>query len=177
MPKSFQWITLLLIESIYFASIRVKGPHTLVWIIPSKSTGPLGCMSKIQIHWTSGKHVQISNPLDLWDACPNLNPLDLCEACPKFNPLDLWEARPNSNPSNLWEARLNLWMRLILSETRYPRLQFEHKNKTIPIRVESNMIIQSWFYRLLQQIRENRILTCSSLPPIFTFNAPDFPQT
>ena len=105
MPKSFQWITLLLIESIYFASIRVKGPHTLVWIIPSKSTGPLGCMSKIQIHWTSGKYVQISNPLDLWDACPNSNPLDLCEACPKFNPLDLWEARPNSNPSDLWEAR------------------------------------------------------------------------
>ena len=107
MPKSFQWITLLLIESIYFASIRVKGPHTLVWIIPSKSTGPLGCMSKIQIHWTSGKHVQISNPLDLSDACSNSNPLDLCEACPKFNPLDLWEARPNSNPSDLWDARPN----------------------------------------------------------------------
>ena len=59
MPKSFQWITLLLIESIYFVGIRVKGPHTSVWIIPSNSIGPLGSTSKFQIYRTSGKHIQI----------------------------------------------------------------------------------------------------------------------
>ena len=67
-------------------------------------------------------------------------------------------------------------MRLIFLETRYSALQFEHKNETIPIRIESDMIIRSWLYRLLQQLRENRILACSSLLPIFPFNAPDFPQ-
>ena len=61
MPKSFQWITLLLIESIYFAGIRVKGPHTSVWIIPSNSIGPLGSTSKFQIHRTSEKHIQTLN--------------------------------------------------------------------------------------------------------------------
>ena len=53
---------------------------------------------------------------------------------------------------------LNLWMRLIFPKTRHPRLQFEYKNKTIPIRIESNMIFQSWLYMLLQQLRENRTL-------------------
>ena len=65
MPKSFQWITLLLIESIYFAGTRVKGPHTSVWIMPSK------------------------NPSDLWEACPNFKSMDLWEAHPKFKSLDL----------------------------------------------------------------------------------------
>ena len=37
---------------------------------------------------------------------------------------------------------LNLWMRLIFLETRHLGLQFAHKNKTIPIRIESKMIIQ-----------------------------------
>ena len=107
MPESFQSITLLLIESIYFAGIKVKSPHTSVWIIPSK----------FQFHRTSGKHVQISNSSDLWEACPNFKPSDLWEARPKFNfsgplgrcpnsiSMDLWEAHPNSNPSDLWEAR------------------------------------------------------------------------
>ena len=52
----------------------------------------------------------------------------------------------------------NLWMRLIFPETRHPGLQFEHKNETIPIRIESEMIFQSWLYMLLQQLRENRTL-------------------
>ena len=51
---------------------------------------------------------------------------------------------------------LNLWMRLIFSETRHPGLQFEHKNEAIPIRIESNIIFWSWLYKLLQQLRENR---------------------
>ena len=50
---------------------------------------------------------------------------------------------------------LNLWMRLIFPETRHQGLQFEHKNKTIPIIIESDMIIRNWLYRLLQQLREN----------------------
>ena len=53
---------------------------------------------------------------------------------------------------------LNLWIRLIFTETRHLGLQFEHKNKTISIRIVSDMIIQSWLYRLLQQLWENQIL-------------------
>ena len=53
---------------------------------------------------------------------------------------------------------LNLWMRLIFPETRHPGLQFEHKNKTIQIKIESDMIFRSWLYRLLQQLQENRTL-------------------
>ena len=53
---------------------------------------------------------------------------------------------------------LNLWMRLIFPKTRHPGLQFEHKNETIPIKIESDMIFWSWLYRLLQQLQKNRIL-------------------
>ena len=59
---------------------------------------------------------------------------------------------------NISQNILNLWMRLIFPETRHPGLQFEHKNETIPIRIESDMIFWSWLYMLLQQLRENRIL-------------------
>ena len=53
---------------------------------------------------------------------------------------------------------LNLWMRLIFPETRYPGLQFEHKNEAIPIKIESDMIFWSWLYMMLQQLRENQTL-------------------
>ena len=53
---------------------------------------------------------------------------------------------------------LNLWMRLIFPETGHPGLQFEHKNETIPIKIESDMIFRNWLYMLLQQLRENRTL-------------------
>ena len=56
---------------------------------------------------------------------------------------------------------LNLWMRLIFSETRHLGLQFEHKNETILIRIESDMLFWNWLYMLLQQLRENRILLAS----------------
>ena len=56
------------------------------------------------------------------------------------------------------QAILNLWMRLIFSETRHLELQFEHKNETIPIKIESDIIFRNWLYMLLQQLRENRIL-------------------
>ena len=59
---------------------------------------------------------------------------------------------------NISQNILNLWMRLIFPETRHPGLQFEHKNETIPIRIESDMIFWSWLYMLLQQLRENRTL-------------------
>ena len=49
-------------------------------------------------------------------------------------------------------------MRLIFPETRHPGLQFEHKNETILIRIESDMIFRNCLYRLLQQLRENRTL-------------------
>ena len=49
-------------------------------------------------------------------------------------------------------------MRLIFPESRHPRLQFEYKNKAIPIKIESDMIFRSWLYMLLQQLRENRTL-------------------
>ena len=56
---------------------------------------------------------------------------------------------------------LNLWMRLIFPEIRHPRLQFEYKNETIPIRIKSDMIFWSWLYRLLPQLRENQTLLTS----------------
>ena len=49
-------------------------------------------------------------------------------------------------------------MRLIFPETKHPGLQFEHKNETIQIRIESDMIFRNWLYRLLQQLQENRTL-------------------
>ena len=59
---------------------------------------------------------------------------------------------------NISQNILNLWMRLIFPETRHPELQFEHRNETIPIRIESDMIFRSWLYILLQQLMENRTL-------------------
>ena len=53
---------------------------------------------------------------------------------------------------------LNLWMRLIVPETRHSWLQFEHKNEAIPIRIESAMIFRNWLYIPLQQLWENRNL-------------------
>ena len=35
---------------------------------------------------------------------------------------------------------LNLCIRLILPESRHPGLQFEHKKKTIPIKIEEDII-------------------------------------
>ena len=49
-------------------------------------------------------------------------------------------------------------MSLIIPETRHLGLQFEHKNEAITIRIESDIIFQSWLYMLLQQLRENRTL-------------------
>ena len=53
---------------------------------------------------------------------------------------------------------LNLWMRLIFSETRHLGLQFENKNEAIPIRIELDMIFRNWLYMLLQQLWENQTL-------------------
>ena len=53
---------------------------------------------------------------------------------------------------------LNLWMRLIFSEIGHPELQFEYKNETIPIKIESDMIFRSWLCKQLQQLQENRTL-------------------
>ena len=59
---------------------------------------------------------------------------------------------------NISQNILNLWMRLIFPETRHPRFQFEYKNEAILIRIESDIIFQSWLHMLLQQLRENRTL-------------------
>ena len=59
---------------------------------------------------------------------------------------------------HIFQNILNLWMRLIFPKTRHLGLQFKYKNKTIPIRIESDMIFRSWLYMLLQQLRENRTL-------------------
>ena len=59
---------------------------------------------------------------------------------------------------NISQNILNLWMRLIFPETKHSRLQFEHKNEAIPIKIELDMIFRSWLYMLLQQLRENRTL-------------------
>ena len=59
---------------------------------------------------------------------------------------------------NISQNILNLWMRLIFSETRHLGLQFENKNEAIPIIIESGMIFRNWLYMLLQQLRENQTL-------------------
>ena len=69
MPKSFQWIIPLLIENIYFAGTKVKGPQISAWIMPLKSIGPLGSMSKIQILGPLGSTSKFKS-MDLWGACP-----------------------------------------------------------------------------------------------------------
>ena len=56
---------------------------------------------------------------------------------------------------------LNQWMRLMFPETKHLGLQFEHKNETISIRIELDMIFWNWLYMLLQQLRENQILLAS----------------
>ena len=71
---------------------------------------------------------------------------------------------------------LNLWMRLIFPETRHPGLQFEHKNKAIPIRIKSDMIFRSWLYMLLQQLRENRTLLAPHSHKSFHFIHKIFPK-
>ena len=68
-----------------------------------------------------------------------------------------WQMTSAHHFINISQNILNLWMRLIFPETRHPGLQFEYKNKAIPIRIESNMIFRSWFYRLLEQLWENQI--------------------
>ena len=67
-------------------------------------------------------------------------------------------------------------MRLIFLETRHPGLQFEHKNETIPIRIGSDMIFSKLALQAVTAIAGKPNLTCSLLPPIFPFNATDFPQ-
>ena len=59
---------------------------------------------------------------------------------------------------DIFQNILNLWMKLIFPKTRYLGLQFEQKNETILVRIESDMIFRNWLYRLLQQLRENRTL-------------------
>ena len=67
-------------------------------------------------------------------------------------------------------------MRLIIPETRHPGLQFEHKNETIPIKIELDMIFSKLALQAVTAVAEKPNLACSSLPPIFSFNAPDFLQ-
>ena len=77
---------------------------------------------------------------------------------------------------NISHNILNLWMRLIFPETRHPGLQFEHKNEAIPIKIESNMIFQSWLYILLQQLRENQTLFASHSHQSFHLMYQIFPK-
>ena len=65
-------------------------------------------------------------------------------------------------------------MRLIFPKPRHPGLQFEHKNKTIPIRVRYDFLKLA--LQVVIAVAEKPDLACSSLPPIFPFNVPDFPQ-
>ena len=67
-------------------------------------------------------------------------------------------------------------MRLIFPETRHPGLQFEHKNEAIPIRIESDMIFSKLALYAVTAATEKPNFACSSLLPIFPFNAQDFPK-
>ena len=65
-------------------------------------------------------------------------------------------------------------MRLIFPETRHPELQFEHKNKTILIKIELDMIFLKLALQAVTVATRKPNFAYSSLPPIFTFNAPNF---
>ena len=67
-------------------------------------------------------------------------------------------------------------MRLIFLETRHLGLQFEYKNEAISIRIELDMIFQSWLYMLLQQLRENRTLLAPHSHKSFHFIHKIFPK-
>ena len=66
-------------------------------------------------------------------------------------------------------------MRLIFPETKHPGLQFEYKNETIPIRIDLDDYLKLALHVVTVATGKPN-LACSSLPPIFPFNAPDFPQ-
>ena len=72
---------------------------------------------------------------------------------------------------------LKLWMRLIFPETRHLGFQIEIKNETIPIRIEEDMIFLNLALQAVTLAVGKLNSTCSSLPPISTFNAPDFLQS
>ena len=64
-------------------------------------------------------------------------------------------------------------MRLIFPETRHMGLQFEHKNETIPIRIESDMILLnrtfqgSEVYSAHKQVYPFKSLGLNGMPPLF----------
>ena len=60
-------------------------------------------------------------------------------------------------------------MRLIFSETKHLRLQFEHKNEAILIRIESDMIFLKLALYAVTAVTGKPNFTCSSLSSIFTF--------
>ena len=71
---------------------------------------------------------------------------------------------------------LNMWMRLMFPETRHLGLQIEHKNNTIPIRIEEDMIFLNLSLHDVTIVTRKPNFACSSLPLIIEFNAPDFPK-
>ena len=67
-------------------------------------------------------------------------------------------------------------MRLIFPETKRLGLQFEYKNETIPIRIKLKYDFLKLALQAVTTATGKPNLACFSLPPIFPFNAPDFPQ-
>ena len=70
-----------------------------------------------QIHRTSRKHVQNSNPLDFWEARLKFKSIRPLGSTSKFKSTDLQKARPNSNLSDLQGAHPNFKL-LNLQEAR-----------------------------------------------------------
>ena len=96
MSNSFQWITLLLIENIYFAGTRVKSPHTLAWVEARKKKKPL-------VLW---KHEPRSKILGLWKLEPGsrtFGPLKTWAKAQKtLGPLKTWAKPQNPRPLKTW---------------------------------------------------------------------------
>ena len=74
---------------------------------------------------------------------------------------------------NISQNILNIRIKLIFTETRHPGLQFEHKNETIPIRIESDMILLnrtfqgSEVYSALKQMYPLKSPGLNGMPPLF----------
>jgi len=67
-------------------------------------------------------------------------------------------------------------MWLIFPETKHSGLQIEHKNETILIKIEEDMIFLNLALQAVTVATGKPNFACSSLLPISEFNAPNFPK-
>ena len=107
MPNSFQWITLLLIENIYFAGTKVKSPHTLAWTEAKKKKKPLVLWKyepkpkKPLVLWKHEPRSKNPRSLKTWAKIQNLWSSENMSQSPKI--LGLRKHEPESRALVFWK--------------------------------------------------------------------------